>query len=188
MLVLLRGLVPYRRLRYLESLFYAEQQAAVLLKLAHVLEPPVHVEQLVTKVGLAGEIRDDPTQHVPGKSRLNQATGEWIISLNLKNHPGQRGFIIAHEVKHILDDGFGTKLYRPVDVMTTKQRQEYAADYFATCLLMPRIWVERYWKRVEPSIEVMARKFGVSPACMWLRLEALGLLDDEEQTPGNAFV
>jgi len=31
--------------------------------------------------------------------------------------------------------------------MTIHQRKEHAADYFATCLVMPRLWVERYWKR-----------------------------------------
>jgi Zn-dependent peptidase ImmA (M78 family) len=143
-----------------------------------VLEPPVSIEELVTEVGLASEIRDDPKQPTPGLSWLNQANGDWIISLNLKDHPIERAFVISHEVKHILDDGFGATLYRPVDIMTAEQRKEYVADYFAACLLMPRLWVERYWRNGDRNIESIAREFGVSSARMWLRLEALGLLDD----------
>jgi hypothetical protein len=105
MLILLRGLVPYRRLGYEESLFYAEQQSFVFLKLAHVFEPAVPIEQLVTEVGLAAEIRDDPTQPAPGQSWLDQASGDWIISLNVTRGPAERAFVIAHEVKQIIDDG-----------------------------------------------------------------------------------
>lgn len=68
----------------------------------------------------------------PGYAHVPSAAGLWLV---------------GHEVKHILDDRFGAELYRPVDVMTAKPRKEYAADYFPTCLLMPRIWVERYWKQ-----------------------------------------
>jgi len=58
-------------------LFYAEQQASVLLKLVRILEPPVPIELLVTEVGLAGEVRDDPNQSDLGQSRLDQA--EWGV-------------------------------------------------------------------------------------------------------------
>jgi Zn-dependent peptidase ImmA (M78 family) len=178
--VLLRGLVPFRRLTYQESLYFAEQQAAVLLKLVHVYEPPVLVEELVQEVGLALEVRDDPTQNTPGRSFFDHDRGEWIMSLNLElGHLG-RGFVIAHEVKHILDDGFGPTLYRPVDIMTTSQRQEYVAQYFAACLVMPRLWIGRGWRQEGQSIEAMAIQFGVTPACMQLRLEAMGLLDDKD--------
>jgi len=63
--------------------------------------------------------------------------------------------------------------------MTIHQRKEHAADYFASCLLMPRPWVERYWKREDRSIDGMAERFGVSRGCMWFRLESLGLLEND---------
>lgn len=174
--VLLRGLVPYRRLSYQEALFYAEQQASVFLKLVHIHEPPVPVEQLVQDVGLAAVVKDDPAQAAPGQSQLDQITGEWVISLNPESDAAGRGFVIAHEVKHILDEGFGETLYRPVDVMTPAQRKEYVADYFAACLLMPRPWLERYWRQGVRDIKAIADRFGTSPACVRLRLEALELL------------
>ncbi len=175
--VLLRALVPYRRLSYEEGLFYAEQQASIFVKLVYVLEPPVAIERLVSEVGLAVAIKDDPLQPVPGQSTLDQANGDWTITLNMNPGSADRGFVVAHEIKHILDHGFGATLYRPVDVMTAHQRKEHVADYFATCLLMPRLWVERCWRRSAHSVEELAHRFGVSPARMWLRLEALALLE-----------
>lgn len=136
----------------------------------------------MTEVGLATEVRDDPTQTAPGLSWPDQASGDWVISLNVKDHPSERAFVISHEVKHILDDGFGPMLYRPVDVMTMQERKEHAADYFAMCLLMPRPWVERYWRKGDQDIAKLARRFGASPGRMWLRLEALGLLENDERT------
>src|SRR5215831_11914664 len=87
--VLLRALVPYRRLSCEEGLFYAEQQASIFLKLVHVLEPPVAIEKLVPEVGLA-EIKDDPMQPMPGQSTLDQASGDWIITLNMKRESADR--------------------------------------------------------------------------------------------------
>jgi len=87
--------------------------------------------------------------------------------------------VIAHEIKHTLDDGFGEVLYRPVDVMTTAQRREYMADYFATCLLMPRLWLERYWKRGVRSTGELSRQFRTSLVRMRLRQDMLDLLEVE---------
>jgi Zn-dependent peptidase ImmA (M78 family) len=147
------------------------------LKLVHVLEPPVPIEKIVTEVGLAKVIEDNPAQPSPGQSVLDQASGEWIITLNLNNGAADRRFVIAHEVKHILDHGFGTRLYRPVDMLSAQEREEHAADYFATCLLMPRLWVERYRRRGVRSSEKMASLFGMTAARAQLWMEALGLLE-----------
>jgi Zn-dependent peptidase ImmA (M78 family) len=177
--VLLRALVPYRKLSYEEALFYAEQQASVFLKLTHLHEPPVRIEQLVSELGLAAGIRDDSQQEQPGMSRFDEAAKDWVIALSPRVSAANRSFVIAHEVKHILDNGFGKVLYGPVDVMSTAQRKEHVADYFAACLLMPRLWLERYWKRGVRSTSELAGKFGTSTSCMQQRLEALGLLEVE---------
>jgi Zn-dependent peptidase ImmA (M78 family) len=63
--------------------------------------------------------------------------------------------------------------------MTTQQRREHIADYFATCLITPRLWVERYWKQGVRSVEELASGFDLSPERMRLRLEALGLHEEE---------
>lgn len=179
--VLLRGLVPFRRLSYPEALYYAEQQASAFLKLVQVHEPPVPIEQLVVETGLAAEIREDPTLSRPGRSWLDQAMGNWIISLHPESSMGDRAYVIAHEVKHILDEGFGPTLYQPVDVMTSLERAEHGANAFATFLLMPQPWIERAWKQGCRNVETLADSFGVVATRMSLRLEALALPENAEQ-------
>jgi hypothetical protein len=177
--VSLRQLVPYRKLTHSESLYFAEQQAQAFLRLAHVHEPPVPIERLVREMGLATDIRDDPALNDLGQSSCDRITGEWTIRLNLERGTNSRGYVIAHEVKHILDFGFGDTLYRPVDVMTKTERAEHAANYFAACLMVPRPWIERQWRRGNHDLEALAAQFDVKATGMWLRLTALGLLDHE---------
>jgi len=179
--ILLRALVPYRKLTHDEALFYAEQQASVFLKLTHVHEPPVRIEQIVGELGLAAGIRADPQQEQSGMSRFDEAAKDWVITLSVGVPAVDRSFVIAHEVKHILDNGFGELLYGPVDVMSKAQRTEFAADYFATCLIMPRLWLERDWKRGVRSLGELANRFGTSASHLRHRLEALGLLEAEDR-------
>src|SRR6266516_4178332 len=80
--VLLRALVPYRKLTHQDALFYAEQQASVFLKLAHIHEPPVLIEQLACELGLAADIRDDPEQRELGMSRFDETANDWMITLS----------------------------------------------------------------------------------------------------------
>jgi len=184
-MVLLRALVPYRKLSHSEALFFAEQQAAILLKLVHVFEPPVQVEQIALDVGIVGAIREDQSQQTPGKSSFDQTGDSWLITLSPQGRAEDADFVIAHEIKHILDDGFGEVLYRPVDVMTIKHRKEHAANYFASCLTMPRPWVERLWKRGGCSAEELSRRFSTSPASMRFRLEVLGMIEPEAEGSGR---
>jgi predicted transcriptional regulator len=182
--VLLRALVPYRKLTHDEALFYAEQQASVFLKLTHIHEPPVQIEQIVGELGLAAGIRTEPQQEQPGMSRFDEAARDWVIALRADVPTADRSFVIAHEVKHILDNGFGERLYGPVDVMSKAQRREFAADYFATCVLMPRLWLERDWKQGMRNLVKLADRFGTSASHLQHRLEALGLIETEDETTG----
>ena len=68
--------------------------------------------------------------------------------------------------------------------MSTAQRKEHVADYFATCLIIPRLWVERYWRRGLRTADEMASRFGTSPQRMRLRLEALELLEAGAEESG----
>lgn len=171
---LLRGLVPYRGLSREEALFYAEQQASVFLKLVQVHEPAVPIEELAVETGLVRQVVDDPEQQALGKSTL-QAGGEWVISLNTEGSPDERSFVIAHEIKHILDYQFGDVLYPAVAVHPTARRREDMANYFALCLIMPQSWLETNWKRGLGDATTLASAYGTSRELMAFRLEALGL-------------
>lgn len=186
--ILLRALVPYRKLNHAEALFFAEEQAAVLLQLVQVFEPPVQVEQIALDAGIVGAIQDDPAQRKPERASFNQTSDSWLITLNPEGRADGSTFVVAHEVKHILDDGFGEILYRPVDFMTTEYRTEHAANYFAACLTMPRPWLERCWKRGERSTAELSRRFHAPHECMQFRLEALGMTEPEAEGLGLAKI
>jgi Zn-dependent peptidase ImmA (M78 family) len=48
-------------------------------------------------------------------------------------------------------------------------------DYFAACLLMPRMWVKRAWSDGINDQRALAALFDVSVTAMGIRLEQLGL-------------
>jgi Zn-dependent peptidase ImmA (M78 family) len=185
-LILLRALVPYRKLNHAEALFFAEQQAAVLLQLVQVFEPPVDVEQIALDACIVAAIQDDPDQQNSGKASFNQTTGSWLITLNPEGRAAGSAFVIAHEMKHIMDNGFGELLYRPVDFMATEYRREHAANYFAACLTMPRPWLERCWKKGECNATELSQHFNVPAGSMQFRLEALGMIGPETEGSGVA--
>lgn len=174
---LLRGMVPYRGLSREEALFYAEQQASVLLKLVQVHEPPVPVEELALETGLVRHVINDSMQIALGKSTL-KVNGDWIVTLNTARAEDQRSFVTAHEVKHILDYQFVDVLYPPVAVSPTARRREDMANYFALCLTMPRSWLKMYAPRCPGDPGGLAQVFDTSRELMEFRLATLGLLSD----------
>ncbi len=61
-------------------------------------------------------------------------------------------------------------------------------DYFAACLLMPRIWVKRAWGDGINDQRALAALFDVSTTAMGIRLEQLGLTGPRRryrQTPSQ---
>ena len=59
-------------------------------------------------------------------------------------------------------------------------RLESACEYFAACLLMPRVWMKRaYFDDGIQDVPSLARLFGVSWLAMRVRLEQLGFVERE---------
>ena len=52
---------------------------------------------------------------------------------------------------------------------------ELLADYFATCILMPKEWVTEKWVEVE-DLDRMAEIFDAPKSAMCVRLKRLGLV------------
>jgi len=52
---------------------------------------------------------------------------------------------------------------------------ELLADYFASCILMPREWVKEKWAEVK-DLDRMAEIFAVPKSAMCIRLRRLGLI------------
>jgi Zn-dependent peptidase ImmA (M78 family) len=52
---------------------------------------------------------------------------------------------------------------------------ELLADYFASCILMPREWVKEKWEEIK-DLDRMAETFAVPKSFMYMRLRQLGLV------------
>jgi Zn-dependent peptidase ImmA (M78 family) len=167
----LRDLVPLRRLSTAEALRVAEAQAKRLLGLSGVTGPPVG-EDIIAKLPRIQIERVTPAQALAAAEWSN---GRWLILLNGAVSRGRQRFSLAHELKHILDHPFVTILYPRDDECT--ELAERSCDYFAACLLMPRRWLRQAWTDGQRDSRVLARRFGVTPQAVMVRLLQLGLIE-----------
>jgi Zn-dependent peptidase ImmA (M78 family) len=168
----LRDLVPLRRLTTADALRVAEAQAGRLLRLSGAAEPPVGEDVIAALPHIQIE------RVVPAKAQAaaEWSDGRWLILLNGAMSRGRQRFSLAHELKHILDHPFVTIMYpRQRDECT--ELAEQACDYFAACLLMPRRWLRQAWAGGERDVRALARRFGVTPQAVMVRLLQVGLIE-----------
>ncbi len=97
--------------------------------------------------------------------------------LNGSELPTRQRFSLAHEFKHVLDNRFIEVLYPPTAGMDRHQRGEQICDYFAGCLLMPRMWLKRSWATDTQDVRTLAGQFDVSQMAMRVRLMQIGLAE-----------
>jgi len=170
---LTRDLVPVRGLTLVERYSVAERQALRLLTLSGITAPPVP-ETIIT--GL-------PKIQVERIMLLDSATagvtewahGRWLIMINGGGVKGRQRFSLAHEFKHVLDHPFLAVIYPPTATSTSKQQAEPICDYFASCLLMPRVWIKRRFGHGVQDPRRLAAEFDVSLQAMQVRLLQIGL-------------
>ncbi len=135
--------------------------------------PPVPTEL----ISLADEQHPVEVRLLPLKSyhgaiwRLGEM---WVIQLNSNDAPAVRRFSLFHEVFHILAHRKTTPVFRKRE-STAGSFNELLADYFASCVLMPRNWVIEKWADVQ-DLDKMAEIFVVPKGAMWFRLKLFGLL------------
>ncbi|MEI2775216.1 MAG: ImmA/IrrE family metallo-endopeptidase [Tetrasphaera sp.] len=102
---------------------------------------------------------------------------EWIIALNSREPEARQRFTLLHEYKHIVDHGRTDRLYTGTQKTSADKQAEQAADYFAGCVLMPRVLVKRAWVSGKQTPESLADIFEVSPRAAEVRVAQLGLTD-----------
>lgn len=137
----LQALRPRRRLTRDEALALAEIQAAHLRRHISADQAAVTNQQLRS----VPEVRIETVPNL-GVSGATRRIGDlWIILLNADEAAVRHRFTIAHEFKHILDDEATTHLHRLGRRDSQDWLTERMCDYFAACLLMPRLWVKRAW-------------------------------------------
>lgn len=167
----LRDLVPLRRLSTAEALRVAGSQADRLLRWSEVSEPPVS-EDLIA--GLP-HIQIERVKPARAAAASEWSNGRWLIILNGADPVGRQRWSLAHELKHILDHPFVTIVYPRRDECT--ELAERSCDYFAACLLMPSRWLRQAWADGQRDVRVLARRFGVTPQAVMVRLLQIGLIE-----------
>lgn len=177
----LRDLVPVRPLTFAESLRIAELQASKFLALAELTEPSVPESAIAS----LPRIQVERMSPAPVSGATQWSHGRWLIVLNGNEPKGRQRFSLAHEFKHVLDNPFIDVLYPATSSMSAGERAEQICDYFAACLLIPRLWLKRAWTRDgEQSVRNLARSFDVSQAAMTVRLRQIGLVQADARCAG----
>ncbi len=173
----LRDLVPLRSLNRAEAMRIAELQASRLLARAELDTPPVP-ESLIADLP---RIQVDRMTPIPVSGSAHWASSRWVIVLNGAEPLVRQRFSLAHEFKHVLDNPFIDFLYPGEPGQSSDERREQVADYFAACLLMPRMWVKRHWCQGSQDLPSLARRFKVSQMAMNVRLQQVGLKQDSRR-------
>jgi Zn-dependent peptidase ImmA (M78 family) len=169
----LRELTPHRPITWPEAHSIAERQAALLLDLWGISEPPVPQWIICNQPGIVVDWRTDwPTEATSFKTdRL------WRVVIRSTDVKQRQRFSLAHEFKHVLDDPFIDRLMANLPVDQRQERAERLCNYFAACLLMPRPWIKHDWCSGLQNIAKLARRYYVSVESMTTRLSELGLTD-----------
>lgn len=178
-----RDIMPARPISSNEAHILAERQATELLRLLKVSHVPIPVARLSELPRV--EIQVESRYNMLNKSGFSHRweNGRWLIVVNKHDMPGRRRFTLAHEFKHVLDHSIASIAYARLGRGDAKQqgRQiEHICDYFAACLLMPRMVVKRAWANGIQDTDALAGLFKVSVTAMEIRLAHLGLTDDEQ--------
>jgi Zn-dependent peptidase ImmA (M78 family) len=179
----LRELVPRRGLSPAEARQIAERQAAILLERGSITTPGVP-DTLITDLPFV------TVTHRPGFPTSGMATQTdtgWVIVLRGEEAKVRQRFSMIHEFKHVLDDPFIEWMYPTKQGQSPEDRAERICDYFAACVLMPKMWVKRDWAAGGiQDIGRLARRYHVSQVAMAVRLSELHLLPPTPRCAGTS--
>lgn len=175
----LRDVVPVRSLTVPEALRIAELQATKLLELSGITEPPVP-EQIITELP---RLQVERIKLVGLSGATQWSHGRWLIVINGGEIHTRQRFSLAHEFKHVIDNRFIAVLYPPAHGQSRRDREEQVCDFFAGCLLVPRMWLKRAWGNGQQDVRELAASFDVSQMAMRVRLMQTGLADPPARDP-----
>lgn len=167
MLQCLRALTPARRLSHLETLRLAERQATLLRHLLGITSDAFPLERLdqIPRIRIA-YIPDLP---IPATCFWGRKT--WHIHIRDTLSRAQRGELVLHQLKHIIDHPVRSAVEDPRPLIRDGQR-ELTADYFAACVLIP----EDQLRAADTADHAdLAERFDVDQAQLEHRLSETGL-------------
>ena len=173
----LRALSESRALTWPEERSIAERQAALLLALSGIDEPPVPLFVITALPGIQIDWRAGwPLSGMAVQTRPHH----WRIVIASHEPLRRKRFSVAHEFKHVLDDPFIDRVHPHLKAEQHERRSERLCNYFAACLLMPRGWLKADWAAGIQNLRELAKRYYVSDVAMRTRLQELGLLTEQE--------
>jgi Zn-dependent peptidase ImmA (M78 family) len=167
----LRDFVPITALSRERALRIAELQATRFRALIDHREPLLPTEAIAELPRLQVE-RISP---LPVSGATAWSEGRWMVLLRGSEPATRQRFSLAHEFKHILDHRFIDVLYEGIPESQRHDFIEQVCDYFAGCLLVPRITLRRSWADGVRDVGELAARFGVSQPAIQTRLAQVGL-------------
>lgn len=149
---------------------------------------PINIDKIIKSQGLKCVPYEE--DGVSGILMIEQ--NNTIIGYAENESPRRQRFTKAHELGHFMlhrggnlfiDKDFKT-MYRPSSNVPSTEWQEWEANEFAACILMPEHLVKEEMKKIQIDyaddsdnswIEQLAEKFDVSVSAMSIRISRLGL-------------
>jgi Zn-dependent peptidase ImmA (M78 family) len=175
----LRAMVPERALTPSEVRQVLERQATRLLKLADVHGPGVPIDDVATSLPrvIVKRVPDLPSS---GRAQWNGQA--WVLLVDSTEAKVRQRYSLAHELAHVIWHPLAATVLPDTPKQLAEDRLELACEYFAACLLMPRMWMKRaYFEEGIQDVPSISRLFNVSWVAMRVRLEQLGFVPAAER-------
>jgi Zn-dependent peptidase ImmA (M78 family) len=180
----LREQIPQRALTGGEARQVLERQATRLLRLTETLGPPVPIHVLASELPRV-KVKQVADLPVSGSAQWNGQA--WVLLINASEPGVRQHFSLAHELAHVVWHSTADRALPDTARTAAAERIEWACEYFAACLLMPRLWMKRaYFNAGIQDVPSLSRLFGVSWVAMQVRLEQLGFVPREAEATEEA--
>ncbi|UCH42601.1 MAG: ImmA/IrrE family metallo-endopeptidase [Dehalococcoidales bacterium] len=98
----------------------------------------------------------------------------WVVHLNENDTPARKRFSLFHEAFHILAHCKTSPVFKKIG-SNKGSFNEFLADHFAGCLMMPPEWAREKWPECH-DIDKMSEIFGIPKSIAWLGLKASQLI------------
>jgi hypothetical protein len=134
-LTMLREQVPRRPLTGYEMREVLDRQATQLLKLSEIFGPPVPVDAIATAVPRVVVKR---VEGLPSSGRAQWNGAAWALLVDSKEPKVRQRCSLAHELAHVIWHPLSDQVL-PDEAQKATEWIEAACEYFAACLLMPRV-------------------------------------------------
>jgi len=135
---------------------------------------PLNVEDLTLKLGIT--LKSKPLGDLSGILYKDESNN-WFIDINQLHHKNRQRYTIAHELGHYflhkhLKDRFEDEIFFRGG---ESSNEEWQANEFASCILMPEQQFRQSIKDGVNTIERLASKFEVSSIALRIRAKNLGM-------------